>query len=696
MERIEHLRLLALKDDRFSDEWYYLFHKAYHTTFAQLPKTERYAEAFYDAFANMTPYIAGGELIVGYRGEKMSPEDEAQWQNIYKPMAEELSRGIPGQDSHMAVDYDLLLHYGIQGIQEKIDGYMAACQPENQDFYCSCKRCLAAVVKHSENYADAALAISMKTPDPQRRAELQEISRICRKVPANPAETFYEAVQSVHFLTYCLSLSPIRLNTKQFQLGHPDRYLLPYYKRDLKEGRITREYAQLLLDCLGVQINMRVQNGLSSGYMVGGRDENGEIVANELTQMCMQVIENIRLVFPAVGFCYTEGMPEKYLDTACRILAKGHSHPAIFNDDVITKGLRHYGVSERESHNYIHSTCVEITPVAASNVWVASPYTNMVQILLDAMNREYDSFDQLMAEILGRLDRSIKANLDEQIRQRRIRAENCMNPILSCFVNDCLQRGLDIEQGGGKYNWIMPSFVGMANLIDSLFAVKELIFEKKMLSMAELKAVLDRNFEGHADLRAYVMNRIPKYGNDLDEIDSMFSFFTEHIIHECEKHKGVFSNADLIPSVFCWVMHERFGRETSATPDGRLAGFPLGDGSGPCQGRELKGPTASVLSSTKWDHHKMIGGVAVNLKFSKATLGKDSLEVMKAIVKTYLARGGFEVQINVVDNETLLKARNHPEQYRDLVVRIGGYSDYFVKLSAEMQDEVIARTTHGI
>lgn len=355
----------------------------------------------------------------------------------------------------------------------------------------------------------------------------------------------------------------------------------------------------------------------------------------------------------------------------------------------------HYGVPQAEAHDYIHSTCVEITPVASSNVWVASPYTNMPQLLLDLMEGEYPSLDGLLHAYFDKLDSHIKTNFEEQTYYRSVRAQNSINPLLSCFVNDCLERGTDIERGGTRYNWIMPSFVGMANLVDSLYAIKTLVFEEKKLTLSEFKAVLDANFEGNESLRLQILNRIPKYGNDINEIDRYFSLISEHIVSECAKYTGLHTNANLIPSVFCWIMHEQFGRVTSATPDGRKAGFPLGDGSGPCQGRELNGPTASVLSSTKWDHSKFIGGVAVNLKFSKASLGKNSLSTMQSVIHTYLKRGGFEVQINVVDNETLKKAQAMPEAYRDLVVRIGGYSDYFVRLSPEMQAEVILRTAHN-
>lgn len=348
------------------------------------------------------------------------------------------------------------------------------------------------------------------------------------------------------------------------------------------------EYAQLLLDCLGIQINMRVHNGLSSGYMVGGKDENNNIVQNELTLMCMQVIDDIRLVYPAVGLCYTPDMNDNILKKACEILSHGRSHPAIFNDDIISKGLKYYGVPEKEAHNYIHSTCVEITPVAASNVWVASPYTNMPQILLDCLNREYDSFDELMNCIFVKLDRQIQDNFESSQEDRRIRKENSLNSLLSCFVNDCLKEGTDIERGGARYNWTMLSFVGMANLVDSLYVIKKVVFDNKEYTIGNIAKILNENFEKNELLRNRFLNTIPKYGNDNDEIDKYFKIITEHIIEKCAEYNGMFKNSRLIPSVFCWIMHEQFGRETGATPDGRVAGFPLSDGSGPCQGREKK------------------------------------------------------------------------------------------------------------
>ena len=696
MDRIKRLRKFAISPEVNYSAFYYFFYKKFLELPTEMDVQEKYAESLYYSFKNVKINISDEELIVGKPEFNLSEAEKNEWEEEYYPMAQKnVEKMGPGQDSHMAIDYELILNSGIYGIIEKIDNYMKNCTPDKMSFYKACRRCLEAVIMYSERYA-AEAERQAQTSDVKRKTELLRLAKVCKNAPANPAKNFYEAVQAVHFVTHCVTVMPFRMCYQQYQLGRPDRYLYPFYEKDIKNGAITKEYAQLLLDCLGIQINHRVPHGLSSGYMVGGRDKNGNIIENDLTLMGMQVIDDIRLVYPSVGLCYTDGMDEKYLEKACEILSHGCSHPAIFNDDVISKGLISYGVPEKDSHNYIHSTCVEITPAAASNVWVASPYTNLAQVLLDVMNREYSDFDELLNAVFANLDAGIKRNYEIEMNHRKTRNENSVTTLLSCFVNDCLEKGIDIERGGARYNWIMPSFVGAANLTDSLFAIKTLVFDDKEISILEFMEILDKNFEGCAELREKISRKIPKYGNDIDEVDCIFEKIINHIVTECKKYECMYQNGRLVPSVFCWEMHARMGAETGATPDGRCAGFPLGDGSGPCQGREFNGPTASVISSTKWDHHEMIGGVAVNMKFSKKVFDAQSFNVMFGIIKTYMERGGFEIQINVTDRETLEKAQKNPEQYRDLVVRIGGYSDYFVKLSPKMQEEVMLRTEHTI
>ena len=659
------------------------------------PIETRYVNAYTAAFAEEQPVIDEGELIVGKASILLDKEAQRRWEELL-PRTYEVSPMV-GQDSHMAVDFELLLHKGVTGVLEDIAQKRAGkITSEQAAFYDACSACLHAMADFSDSYARHAADLAEKCPDPVRKAELHQIAKNCARVPRYPAESFHEAVQAVHFICFVLSYDPMRRCWEQFQLGRPDRYLYPYYLADKEKGILTDEFAQTLLDCLGIQINNRVPNGLSCGYMIGGRTSAGEPVFNELTMMCMEVIADNRLVYPSVGLCYTREMPEKYLRRACEILSTGTSHPAIFNEDVISAGLRYYDVPEEEAHDYIHSTCVEITPVASSNVWVASPYHNLTGILLDVLKTSYDTMDQLVDAYFAELDRQVKKHFDNLNHCRIIRRDNSLNPLLSCFVNDCLSNGLDIERGGARYNWIMPSFVGMANLIDSLTVIDRLVYQEKKYTMNQILEMVAADFAGCETQRLELLNRVSKYGNDEEESDKWSLLLTEKLVEICKQYTPVYSNGKLIPSVFCWIMHAALGGQTGATPDGRKAGFPFGDGSGAAQGREHHGPTASIISSTKWSHKEFIGGVAVNLKFSKKMFGPDAMVKMLSIIRTYMERGGFELQINVVDRDTLVKARNNPEDYQDLVVRIGGYSDYFVKLSSQMQEELLLRTEHEL
>ncbi len=694
--RIERLRINALLPDVNYEEVHYLFWKRFLSLDDSLTRYERYREAYAYAFENATVCIDDDELIVGKIGGRLNVEQKSDWKNIYHDA--ELARGTgKGTATHMAIDYTLLMREGTSGVRAKIDGYLAKCEDaDTRDFYLACRACLEAVERFSERYAERAEALA-EASEGERRDELLKIAEICRRVPKCPPQSFYEALQSAHFVTVCLSCNPMRFHSiEQFQLGRLDRWAYPFYVADKKNGTLDDATAQLLVDCLGIITNHRVARGFSSGYMVGGRNADGTVVANELSYMGIQAIDDVRLLYPAVGYAHTKDHPSDLLLLSCEVLSHGRSHPAIFGDDTIAEGLEYYGMPRTDTREYIHSTCVEITPIGASNAWVASPYNNLAQMLLDVIKDDYDSYEALYGAFCAALAAKIREAAELLTEARMLRQQSGMDPLLSSFVSDCLARGLDIDRGGARYNWIMPSFVGMANVVDSLFAIKKLLFERRELTLGELRAALADNFVGHEELHKRIMTRVAKYGNDNDEVDSLYVGISEFIVDECKKHTAPFSNGKVIPSVFCFIRHETMGRETGATPDGRVAGFPLGDGSGPCQGRELCGPTASVLSSTKWSQKEFIGGVAVNMKFTKKSFTSDSCKNIAALINTFIERGGFEMQINVVDRETLLAAQKEPDAYRDLVVRIGGYSDYFCKLSPEMQAEVLLRTSHDV
>ena len=671
----------------------------------------------------MTPVIDENELLVGKPCARPLTEDEEAEMARYREFSAPARPQVQGQRAHMAIDYEALLRLGVDGLRRQISVFrtrLDRARPEDLErdaFYRACLITLDALVDCAHNYADLAEALARQAPDERRETELLRIAAHCRRVPEFPARDFREALQSIHFVTFCLCAGQQML---LFQLGRPDRYLLPLYRRDVAAGRLTPEEALEWIDCLALLLSEYTPRGLAVGWMVGGRDAAGTDVCNELTTVCLQSIAHTRLSYPGIGLCWTPDTPREVMELAAELLAEGCSHPALFNDDVIAAGMLQAGVAPAEAPLYQHSTCVEITPIASSNVYVASPYVNLLQLLHDLLGvqpvdgapplsppptygrmhggEEKDvpaSFDALRAAYRDRLSGAIRQAVIDQNTQQATRRDNGGFPLLSCFVNDCLARGVDIDHGGARHNWIEPNFVGLSNLVDSLAAIRQFVYEEKRVGMDELVRAMRDDFEGREDLRLMLLHRAPKYGNDDPAVDAIATEVATFIRDEVSRYTTTLGGP-FLSGFFCWIKHVDLGRATAASADGRRAGFPLAAGSGPAQGRERLGPTAAVLSSTTWDHAPHLGGIAVNLKFSRPRDASAFRARLLDVVETYLQRGGFEVQVNVVDRETLLAAREHPEQYRDLVVRIGGYSDYFVGLSEEMQAEIILRTEHAL
>ena len=652
-------------------------------------------------YENLIPVIDPDELIVGKPCYAPLTKEQQEFMDKF-----DLARGHDalhpfncGQASHMAIDYEKLLTLGLDGVIAQIEKYRAPLDrkdPEDlqkDEFYLGCLASLRGVAAAQKIYSDHALALSKTEQNEERARELREIADILTRVPSKPAQTFREALQSVHFITFLLN--------GLYQLGHPDRYLWKFYKADIKAGRLTREDALELICCRDILDTEYIPRSLAIGYMVGGRDKDGVPVENELTHLFIESIGIVRMAYPGTGLAVHSQTSEELWKLAVKQIAAGCSHPALFNDEIITQGLKNYGLSADRACEYVQSTCVEITPCNCSAAWVTYPYINLTEILLRQLNdifegkvcrpASFNEFKESYRKLLKeKIDREAEmANLD-QLR----RSERGGDPLVSCFVDDCLARGKDIDQGGALVNWIMPSFVGMANLCDSLITIRDMVYGGK-LSFEELHSALDANFENCGELHARISNELVKYGNDTDSADDLVREITAWI-PEAVRGNKTWRGDIFIPGMFCWIMHEQLGRQTGATPDGRLAGFPLGDGSGPAQGRERKGPTSSILSSTKWNHTPYIGGIAVNLKFAKSSFGPQSEENLLALIKTYFIRGGFQLQVNSVDAATLRAALEDPEAYRDLVVRIGGYSDFFVGLNPNMQQEILLRTEHGI
>ncbi len=347
---------------------------------------------------------------------------------------------------------------------------------------------------------------------------------------------------------------------------------------------------------------------------------------------------------------------------------------------------------------YVHSSCVEITVSGRSGTWVTSPYHNCAEILLSLLSerREYPDADALIDAYCDRIrQRTLHGLQRENLWQLERRRNGGESILASCLTDDCLRRGRSIDQGGALYNDIMPDYVGVTTAIDSLAAIRKLVYEDGELTLNAFMEIVERDFEGFEPLRLRIVHRCPHFGNDDPIADELARRVYAAIADACRGLK-TFRGGRVLPGAFSFLMHEEFGRDTPATPDGRRAGEALNAGADPVSGRDTLGPTASVLSMTSWNARGFLGGVANNLRMSMDGAPPERVRNLCALIRTFVERGGVELQINAVSAETLRDAMEHPESHGDLIVRIGGYSDFFTALTPAMQREVYERTMHGV
>jgi len=633
-----------------------------------------------------------GELIVGkVLFSSPGPEEEKEGKQAEKILA--TVPAFPGGDSgHFHPDYEKVFRIGLGGLKGEILSCLKkpGLAKDKEIFYQACLVALEGLITYVHRTAYSCQQMALKEKDNQ--SHWKELGQMCHYLASQPPKTFHQALQLLFLLTIGLWFGDDKYLTCP---GRMDRLLWPFYRQDRLSHSLTVRKAFDLICALFIQYNRILGPGSAISTMVGGRYSEKKVICNDLTYLVLAARRATKLVYPTVGLAYHKKLPKSLIDFCLEILATGVGDPAFFNDEVIVRGLRKHGVSRKDSFHYMNSTCVEIKVAGRSNIWVTAPYFNLPAALLEviAEKKTPASFSKLCHRLKKKLALQIRqaANQLEQVWQKRSQT-GCF-PLTSCFVSDCLKRGLDFDRGGARYHWVENSFVGLANLVDSLFAIKHLVYQKKWLTLPQLCMILRNNFSGEEKLRSFILHRIAHYGNDNDRADRIAKQWADFLIRETEKWE--IGGHRYVPGFFCWVMHERFGRETIATPDGRLSGWPLADGAGASQGKEMKGPTAAVLSTTRWKHEKVLGGLVQNLKFSATLLASfRGRQAVRSLIETYLRKGGFEIQVNVVPADILRQAQKYPERYQDLLVRVAGYSDYFVHLPVNLQEEIIARTEH--
>jgi pyruvate-formate lyase len=671
------------------------------------------------------------ELLVGRPSNLfvMTPEKQAVLDEVAKT-TDRSSGYTTNATWHRVVDYEKLLGQGLKGILSEIDGYLEPLNDQNdpdhtkREFYQSTKDSLFAVLRLAKRFRMELLAKMKEETDPIRKQELQKMADNFLRAPYEPCEHFYEALQCMLFLQFCFKC------VNDYSLtGRPDQYLYPYYKKDMEDGSLTKEFAFELIEQLYFKMN-ELYNRWPSPVMVGGTDKKGNPVWNDLSYMCIEAIETTGLINPSVAVCYTEQMPDDFLSKCIDIISKGYTRPAIFNDKIVREGLMWAGVSEEDARYYIHSTCVEVTPIGNSNICVATPYVNLnraFDLLFHEKNVPYvignvpncsvgnggdetenylahdidisldglDTFEDFYREIKKIASEIIGAHVGAGLDYTDNRLHNCASPLASAFLDDCLARGIDSGKGGAKYNFVYPCFPGFVNFVDSIVAVKKAVYDDKMISLRDLAKLCCNNFEGNAKMHQYLLNVCPKFGNNIPESDQMANELYEFIKDELDQYH-IAIGAKFFPSYFAFNMHGLMGEKTMATPDGRKAGEALSENLGAMQGRDKNGPIGVMRSISKLEQRHGIGGIATNFRFSKPFIRSEhGMNAVKDFVKVFMENECFEMQFNVMDKEDLVRARKHPEQYKTLMVRVAGFSDYFVNLLPVIQEEVMKRSEYG-
>lgn len=705
-------------------------------------------------------------------------------------MAEEALRSIdhniftPGNYfyngvGHVTVQYEKVLRIGFDGIKKEALEHLEKCRPSDAD-YATRSRFLQAVIiscnaaiTYANRYAELAEQMVSLEKSPKRKKELSKIIENCRRVPEFGAENFWEACQSFWFVQQLLQ---VESSGHSISPGRFDQYMYPYFKKSLDRGEVSREFAQELMDCIWVKLNdlNKCRDAASAegfaGYslfqnlIAGGQDIYGQDATNDLSFMCITASKHVFLPQPSLSVRVWNNSPQEFLLKAAELTRTGLGLPAYYNDEVIIPSLMSRGLTMEDARDYNIIGCVEPQKSGKTEGWHDAAFFNMcrpLELVFSAgMDRgkqigpatkkveDIKTFEEFYDAYKEQMNYQIELLINADNAIDMAHKERCPLPFLSSMIEDCMGRGKSVQEGGAIYNFTGPQGFGIANVADSLYAVKRLVFDEKKISLAEYRDALACNYgqamsntdgeEMARDVEKAVLcaidslnkasipierkqiedivgqvleavkkkncdytwilqeiEKVPKFGNDNEEVDRFARDAAYTYTRPLTKYKnprgGVFQ-AGLYPV----SANVPLGAQTGATPDGRFAGSPVADGVSPSSGKDVEGPTAAANSVSKLDHGIASNGTLFNQKFHPSSLsGREGLEKFISLIRAYFDRKGSHMQFNVVDRETLLKAQQNPDQYKHLVVRVAGYSALFTTLSKSLQDDIIRRTEQG-
>ncbi|MCC8140441.1 MAG: pyruvate formate lyase [Lachnospiraceae bacterium] len=644
------------------------------------------------------------EMKESYRGADLEPyeigrELERAFKIDYPAEVKKAYSDLPWFiGNHLSLNYGKMAGKGLARTREQIEQCLKeTSDPEKREYYQSALITIEAVIRFIRRYAQT-LREEASGESEERSAELLRLAGICERISEKPAEGFYEALQLVWMLHTVASIQ----GGSALSFGRLDQYLYPYYAEDRKNGRISDEEVKELLSCVWLKINEPKMRTVQS-VTLGGLTRDGKNACNELTRLCLEVTGDVAMPYPNVGLRVNPLSPEWLYEAALDSIAAGCGQPMLMNDEVWIPNTMRLGYAQEDANDYYNMGCVEIMIPGKQPNWGVTDAIAFPVLIEQVMRRlksgqaTAESFADFMKLYFEEMDRAVDRDRQEALGKREGMKKRCFDPYSSLLIDGCLENGRDMFQEGSECptHWSVYAY-GIGTAADSLCAVKKYVYEEKRFTLAQLNELLEQNFEGHEDIRRMLERESPAYGNGLEEVDSIGNQVLSHFTKSVMELNGSAGRDRFVSTLFGYFFHIYHGEVAQATPDGRRKGEPFSDSMGPNQGRDVQGPTRLLNSVLHLNNDLVTGGYALNFKinpeFCREEKGRESLI---RLLQAYFANGGPQIQLYTTNVEDLKDAEIHPEKHRDLIVRVGGYCEYFVNLDRALQKEIIKRTIYG-
>ena len=576
-----------------------------------------------------------------------------------------------------------------------------------------------AAILFAERHAELAEKMASETKDEKRRAELLKIADVCRWVPAHAPRDMQEAIQ-MYWFVHLGTVTELN-GWDCMNPGHIDQHLWPFYKKGIEDGTLTREKAKELISCFWIKFNNQpappkvgvtaLESGTYNDFTninIGGIDREGRNAVNEISYMILEVQEELHELQPGLSVHIAKVTPDDFILAATKVIRQGHGYPSVFNPDTYTKELMRQGKSREDANEGGCSGCIEVGAFG-KEAYILTGYLNTPKILEITLNngldpvsgkklgletgdpRTFTSYDQLYEAYHRQMLYFVNMKLSVNNYIERMFSLYAPATFLSLFIDDCIEKGQDYYSGGARYNTTYIQCTGLGTTTDCLSTIKTHVFDTGRYTMDELLKAVAKNWEGEEKMRQYIINHTPFFGNDNDEADAIAVKVYDDLVDAIEGHPNTRGGKTQL-NMLSTTCHNYFGSVCGASVNGRMAKFAISDGTSPAHGADTQGPTSVVKSLGKLDQTKS-GGTLLNVRFVPEMMkSEEDLRKLGSLIRTYFNLGGHHIQFNVVDTETLHDAQKHPERYRDLLVRVAGYSDYFNDMTPQLQNEIIART----